>query len=214
MLRVLARSASLLTLCTLTLLAASVAAAQTPTPSRLALRGGLAMTGTGDETNCAFAPSAAAGLEARTAGALFVALSGDLHLGLPFVCSDVATLVPYDGDRWAYEEGGSFFALAPRVGARVGIAPARWGVEPSVGGGAVLSTDLGSSRAALQPWVSGAALVRIPNRRWGVQAEYGMHRVAMRHEIHRRVGESEVHDETRHFSRWRPLFQVALQHSW
>ena len=126
--------------------AALIALASTATPAdaqistdrpRFALRAGAALAGTGDEVNCAYAPSLVAGAEARTAGRWFLALSGDVHLGVPFACADVGTLVPYGENRWAYQDGGAFFALAPRVGLRAGVAPARVDglFEPTIGVG-------------------------------------------------------------------------------
>jgi hypothetical protein len=189
------------------------ARAQSVEPSRFAARAGLAMAGTGDDANCPRAGSLVGGLEARTRGRWFVALTADLHLGLPFACTDMATLVPYDEERWAYLGGGSFFALAPRPGLRIGMVATDW-LEPSLGGGVVFSTELSGDRFTLQPWASGAVAVRLLNPAWSVQAEYGMHRVELRHEIHRMVGPMLVYEDTRQFPRWEPLLQVALRRDW
>lgn len=202
--------------------AALVAVVSTATPTdaqvstnrpRFAVRAGAALAGTGDEVNCAYAPSLVGGAEARTGGGWFLALSGDIHLGVPFACTDVGTLVPYSDNRWAYQDGGAFFALAPRVGLRAGIAPGYISgpFEPTVGGGFVLSTELSGNRSSVQPWASGALAMRLPNHRWAVRAEYGVHRVTLRHEIYRVENDQEVHLETRQLRRWEPLFQLALQ---
>jgi hypothetical protein len=125
----------------------------------------------------------------------------------------VGTLVPYGDNRWAHQDGGAFFALAPRVGLHAGLAPSHANglFEPSVGGGYVLSTELNDNRSSLQPWASGAVAVRLPNRRWAVQAEYGVHRVTIRHQIHGYEDDHEVRLETRELRRWEPLFQLALR---
>ena len=201
--------------------AALVALASTAIPAnaqvnsdrpRFAVRAGAALAGTGDKVNCTYAPSLVGGAEARTRGSWFLALSGDLHLAIPFACTDVGTLVPYGEDRWAHEDGGAFFALAPRVGLRAGVAPGNMtgSFEPSVGGGFVLSTELDGDRSALQPWASGAVSMRLPNRRWGLRAEYGVHGVTIRHQLHRHEAGQEIRLETRQLRRWEPLFQLAI----
>ncbi len=204
--------------------AALIAFGNTSTPAdaqvnadrhRFALRAGAALAGTGDEVNCTYAPSLVGGAEARTRGRWFLALSGDIHLAVPFACADVGTLVPYGEDQWAYQDGGAFFALAPRVGLRAGVAPVGpegW-FEPTVGGGLVLSTELSGGRTSPQPWASGAVAMRLPNPRWAVRAEHGIHGVTIRHELHRHEAGHEVYLETRQRRRWEPLFQLALQRS-
>lgn len=191
---------------------AAPAAAQTAdgAPRSLTtLRAGLSMAGTGDAANCTLAPSLALGIERRTAGRAFVALSGDLHLGLPIACSDVGTLVPYGEGRFAHEDGGGFFALAPRVGLRAGTETALGNarLEPSLGGGMVLSTDLDGEETGLQPWASAALGVQLPRSRWGMHLELGTHRVTMRHEIY----DDTRWEETRSFGRWEPLVQISVR---
>lgn len=195
--------------------------AQAPEPPRaagtLSVRAGFALYSTGDDANCARAPSAVAGVQARTPGPWFVGVSGDVHVGLPIACGLVGTMVRYSDGRYADESGGVHFGIAPQVGVRAGRIVAVRGVElePTLGAGGIHATRLFSDTDRLwMPWAGASLGVRRPGRRLGLDAEYSQHRVPMEHRIYSSYDAAgPEHLEIRRFGRWKPLFRLSLRAS-
>jgi hypothetical protein len=178
---------------------------------RWAAQSSVAVYGTGGHATCERLPSLSAGVEARTTGTWFAALSGDVYVPLPAACSDVGALVPYGEGRFAYDDAQTLLIFAPRLAVHAGRVVRAGGatLEPAVGAGMLLASDEDRGAATLNPWAGGSVSVRRTGSRLALRAEYGVHRVPVRHEI--LSGEPAAVVETREFGRWEPLVQLGLR---
>jgi hypothetical protein len=190
------------------------AAGPSHSAGEVSVRAGAALYSTGDDVNCARGPSVVGGVQARTPGTWFLAASGDVHVGLPFVCTLVGTSIRYGGDRYADESGGVHFEVAPQLGIRAGRTVPVRGAElaPTLGGGGIYATHLFSSTDRVwMPWAGVSLGVHRPGRRLGLDVEYSQYRVPIQHEIYRDNGGHPQYLETRRFGRWKPMIRLSLR---
>ncbi|MGH7470666.1 MAG: hypothetical protein ACRENP_22185 [Longimicrobiales bacterium] len=185
--------------------AQDTAARTDPVRDRLGIHFNAVVYGTGDHLNCRMGTGVGGGVELRSTGRWLAAVSADLLLAAPLLCTEAETLALFRGE-YVTEESGVMFVPAPRLGARLG-RNFRWGqfqLEPSAAAGMLQSRSISSSGNGRQwqPWYGASIDVRPDFLRVGVRFEYGVHAAPVLYQ----QGQTNVH----RFDRWEPLVSFAV----